>query len=228
MLSVNGRGGRNGRGRRDGSMPGDPMGHTQSTGDRRTAPGAAALIRSARFGMTGGGKWPIRRRSANAGTTAEDVSILWPHLGQEDHGPDQLPLAGLPSVRGAAVAAWPGPPMSVPDAAPAVPPPDAAPTTAPVMPPPMAPAPATGPWPAGQWHQSTPQRAQMRAAIGDNLRIPTLLCEFGGCAARYTHRDAPGERDLRNRALAAGWQYDLIGRLACPACVRHAPTFWAG
>jgi hypothetical protein len=79
----------------------------------------------------------------------------------------------------------------------------------------------------GQWHQPAPQRVQMRAAIGDELRIPILLCEFGGCAARYTHRDALGERDLRDRALAAGWQYDLIGRLACPACVQHAPTFWA-
>lgn len=67
----------------------------------------------------------------------------------------------------------------------------------------------------------------MRAIIGDQLRIPALLCEFSGCTSRYTHPDALGERDLQDWALAAGWQYDVIGRLACPSCVRHAPIFWA-
>jgi hypothetical protein len=66
----------------------------------------------------------------------------------------------------------------------------------------------------------------MRAVIGDELRAPALLCEFAGCASRYTHPDALGELELRDRATAAGWQYDVIGRLACPSCVRHAPTFW--
>jgi hypothetical protein len=66
----------------------------------------------------------------------------------------------------------------------------------------------------------------MRAVIGDELRVPALLCEFSGCTARYTHPDALGELELRGRAVAAGWQYDVIGRLACPSCVRHAPNFW--
>ena len=67
----------------------------------------------------------------------------------------------------------------------------------------------------------------MRAVIGDQLRAPALLCEFGECSSRYTHPDALGERQLQDLALAAGWQYDLIGRLACPSCVRRAPTFWS-
>lgn len=67
----------------------------------------------------------------------------------------------------------------------------------------------------------------MRAVIGDELGVPALLCEFAGCSARFTHPDALGERELRHRAMAQGWQYDLIGRLACPSCVWHAPTFWA-
>ena len=177
--------------------------------------------------MTGGGKWPIRRRPSNVEPTAEDVPMLRSHLGREDHGPDRLPLAVSLAVRDRAAAARATPPMPVPDAVPALPPPGAVSTTAPVMPPPMASSPATGAWPNGQRHPPAPQRVQMRAAIGDELRIPTLLCEFGGCAASYTHRDALGERDLRDRALAEGWQYDVIGRLACPACVQHAPTFWA-
>jgi len=72
-----------------------------------------------------------------------------------------------------------------------------------------------------------PQWSRMRAVIGDQLRAPALLCEFDRCDTRYTHPDALGERQLRDLALAAGWQYDLIGRLACPSCVRHAPTFWS-
>ncbi len=64
------------------------------------------------------------------------------------------------------------------------------------------------------------------AIIGDELRIPTLWCQFGSCIARFTHRAALGERDLRARALAAGWHYDALGRLACPDCAQHDPTFW--
>jgi len=37
--------------------------------------------------------------------------------------------------------------------------------------------------------------------------------------------DLIGERDLRARALAVGWRYDALGRLACPSCVRHDPSF---
>jgi hypothetical protein len=64
------------------------------------------------------------------------------------------------------------------------------------------------------------------AIIGDELRIPILWCEFGTCVEHYTHADALGERDLRGRAQAAGWCYDLLGRLACPSCVQRDPTFW--
>jgi hypothetical protein len=65
-----------------------------------------------------------------------------------------------------------------------------------------------------------------RPVIGDELRIPILWCEFGTCVERYTHVDALGEQDLRGRALAAGWHYDLLGRLACPSCAQHDETFW--
>lgn len=64
------------------------------------------------------------------------------------------------------------------------------------------------------------------AIIGDELRIPVLWCQFGSCIARFTHRAALGERDLRARALAAGWHYDALGRLACPDCAQHDSTFW--
>jgi len=53
-----------------------------------------------------------------------------------------------------------------------------------------------------------------------------MWCEFGNCVERYTHVDALGERDLRGRALAAGWRYDLLGRLACPSCVQYDASFW--
>lgn len=74
--------------------------------------------------------------------------------------------------------------------------------------------------PAGRHHRTT------RAVIGDAIRIPILWCQFGSCISRYTHRDALGERDLRVRALAAGWRYDALGRLACPGCVQNDPFFW--
>ena len=66
----------------------------------------------------------------------------------------------------------------------------------------------------------------VRAVIGDAMRIPFIWCEFGSCDATYTHPDALGERDLRDRALAAGWRYDALGRRACPSCAQHDPTFW--
>ena len=67
----------------------------------------------------------------------------------------------------------------------------------------------------------------MHAVIGDDIRIPALWCEFGRCIERYIHAEASGERDLRGRALAAGWRYDALGRLACPACVTGDPGFLA-
>jgi hypothetical protein len=33
------------------------------------------------------------------------------------------------------------------------------------------------------------------------------------------------ESDIRSRALAVGWREDALGRLACPGCVQHDPTF---
>lgn len=69
-------------------------------------------------------------------------------------------------------------------------------------------------------------RPRVPAIIGNELRIPVLWCDFGSCVARYTHPDALGERDLRYRALATGWRYDLLGRLACPSCVQRDATFW--
>jgi hypothetical protein len=68
----------------------------------------------------------------------------------------------------------------------------------------------------------------MRAIIGDEIRVPILWCEFGSCIARYTSREVLGERDLRARALAAGWRYDALDRLACPSCVRHDALFEEG
>jgi hypothetical protein len=64
------------------------------------------------------------------------------------------------------------------------------------------------------------------AIIGDELRIPALWCQFGSCAAQYTHPDALGERDVRQRALAAGWRYDALNRVACPSCAQHDAGFW--
>lgn len=89
------------------------------------------------------------------------------------------------------------------------------------FPPSRAAAVATLPVPSAGRHHRTAQ-----AVIGDAIRIPIMWCQFGSCIARYTHRDALGERDLRVRALAAGWRYDALGRLACPGCVQTDPFFW--
>lgn len=88
--------------------------------------------------------------------------------------------------------------------------------------PPAGRAPVPPP-PAVSWgHRPEP----VRAVIGDEMRIPFIWCEFGTCDATYTHPDALGERDLRDRALAAGWRYDALGRRGCPSCAQHDPTFW--
>jgi len=68
----------------------------------------------------------------------------------------------------------------------------------------------------------------MRAIIGDEFRTPILWCEFGSCIERYMNEEALDERDLRARAVAVGWRYDEVGRLACPACTRRDPSFPAG
>jgi hypothetical protein len=106
--------------------------------------------------------------------------------------------------------------------------------------PPAAPGPGPGrparvpaPAPPPQ-AQAQPQRLPamrqwrpMRAILGDEYRAPALWCEFGSCIARFTSSDARGERDLRSRALAAGWTYDAAGRLACPGCSRPDAAFQA-
>ena len=66
----------------------------------------------------------------------------------------------------------------------------------------------------------------VRAIIGDQLRVPMLWCEFGKCVGSFTSDGALGERDLRPRAQAAGWRYDMLGRLACPTCAQRHPAFW--
>jgi hypothetical protein len=94
--------------------------------------------------------------------------------------------------------------------------------------PPARPAPPAG-WAPVPPPPAVPRGARpepVRAVIGDEIRIPFIWCEFGTCDATYTHPDALGERDLRDRALAAGWHYDALGRRACPSCAQHDPTFW--
>ncbi len=100
---------------------------------------------------------------------------------------------------------------------PSAPVPPAALTTPPPVP---ASAPVAVPPPAVQ------RRRPMRAVIGDDLRVPMLCCEFGKCVERFTSEGALGELDLRDRAQAAGWRYDMLGRLACPACAQRHPAFW--
>jgi hypothetical protein len=66
-----------------------------------------------------------------------------------------------------------------------------------------------------------------RSIIGDEIRIPILWCEFGQCIESFTHAEALGERDLRARAYEAGWRYDALWRLACPACAQGDSSFWS-
>jgi hypothetical protein len=87
--------------------------------------------------------------------------------------------------------------------------------TEPSGPPPSAPAPAPA---LLRWRPR-------RAIIGDEIRVPILWCEFGKCIRRYTDDAAHDERDLRDRALAAGWRYDALGHLACPTCAQRSPSF---
>lgn len=89
-----------------------------------------------------------------------------------------------------------------------------------------APPPGRAPLPPPPPAARGPRQQPVRAVIGDEIRIPFIWCEFGSCDATYTHPDALGERDLLNRALAAGWRYDALWRRACPHCAQHDPTFW--
>ena len=135
-------------------------------------------------------------------TTAEPVPLRRPYVPPGD----VFPSADLlPPPRPRFPRRWPAAPGQAPAGA-ASPPPGQRPA---IRPPAMR-----------RWRP-------MRAVIGDEFRVPVLWCEFGSCIGRYTSRDALGERDLRARALAAGWCYDALGRLACPSCARHDPAFRA-
>jgi len=52
-----------------------------------------------------------------------------------------------------------------------------------------------------------------------------IWCQFGLCIARFSHTEALGEADVKNRAMHEGWRVDALGRLACPLCVQHDATF---
>ena len=65
-----------------------------------------------------------------------------------------------------------------------------------------------------------------RAAIGDELRIPIAWCEMGSCISHHEDPVALGEADIRDRAVAAGWRVDALGRLACPKCLQSDSWFW--
>jgi hypothetical protein len=64
-----------------------------------------------------------------------------------------------------------------------------------------------------------------RAVIGNGLRIPAVWCEFGSCIGRFADTAALGHADVTARAIAAGWQRDALGRMACPVCVQQDVTF---
>jgi hypothetical protein len=70
-------------------------------------------------------------------------------------------------------------------------------------------------------------RITARAVIGDELRIPIMWCELGGCISRHSDPAALGEADIRARAIAAGWRVDALGRLVCPRCQQSDGRFWA-
>lgn len=75
--------------------------------------------------------------------------------------------------------------------------------------------------------ESAVSAAPAAAVIGDELRQPAAWCDFGDCISRFTDPAALGELDLRARAIAAGWRFDALGRLACPRCQQNDASFWA-
>jgi hypothetical protein len=66
----------------------------------------------------------------------------------------------------------------------------------------------------------------VRAVIGDQLRMPIMWCEIGWCISWHADPVALGEADTRARAIAAGWRFDALGRLACPRCQQFDPGYW--
>jgi hypothetical protein len=64
-----------------------------------------------------------------------------------------------------------------------------------------------------------------RAVIGDKLRAPGVWCELTPCISHHIDPAALGEADVRERAVAAGWRHDALGRFTCPACQQTDPRF---
>jgi hypothetical protein len=170
-----------------------------------------------------------RSRPANTAALAPDElepALPRPYVDLAD-GPRSGPLR-MPRFTPRQPPAQDGaPPISRPAPARPVAPSGPAPSS-PTSPPPPPPPPPAAVAPARHASRRPSWRPDpsVRAIIGDEIRIPIMWCQFGTCIARYTHRGALGERDLRARALEAGWRYDALGRLACPDCAQHDPAFW--
>ncbi len=65
-----------------------------------------------------------------------------------------------------------------------------------------------------------------RAVIGDDLRLPVIWCEMPGCISwGYDDTVSAGYADSRRSAIAAGWRYDALGRLACTTCQQTRPDY---
>jgi len=79
--------------------------------------------------------------------------------------------------------------------------------------------------PARHGYAAPPARTQVRAVIGDELRIPIIWCEMGSCISWHADRTALGQADVRARAIRAGWRIDALGRLACPQCQQTDVAF---
>ena len=89
--------------------------------------------------------------------------------------------------------------------------------------PPVTPAPAASARPVAE------EEITVGALIGDELRTPMVWCELepGNCVSWYGDRAALGVADVRNRAIAAGWRIDAMGRLTCPQCQQRCSSFRA-
>jgi hypothetical protein len=74
---------------------------------------------------------------------------------------------------------------------------------------------------------AAPAAANVRAVIGDQLRMPIMWCEMGSCISWHADPAALGEADARARAIDAGWLIDAFDRLVCPRCQQADPRFRA-
>jgi hypothetical protein len=70
-----------------------------------------------------------------------------------------------------------------------------------------------------------PVEVTERAVIGDELRAPGVWCELTPCISHHIDPAALGEADVREHAVEAGWRYDALGRLTCPACQQTDTRF---